>query len=207
MKFFHVNWDCTGCLCGIQNKKELMFLAEVAKLLYRHDCSTDIGGMQTDEKFRIRAEKLFCFFYKKRSVSRAWNPVKSDTICLKLYERPHHCVVLHGRDQDMVTGLQKSLQKNIQTGGDIWCEDHIFTLTGSKMEQVKKLFSCLKDLFLHRIGSLIAATVYIHGRTIEIIVNCLCDRRGFGIGSTCLIQIYFCHKTDLFSDIQAVWIS
>ena len=184
-----------------------MFLAEVAKLLYRHDCSTDIGGMQTDEKFRIRAEKLFCFFYKKRSVSRAWNPVKSDTICLKLYERPHHCVVLHGRDQDMVTGLQKSLQKNIQTGGDIWCEDHIFTLTGSKMEQVKKLFSCLKDLFLHRIGSLIAATVYIHGRTIEIIVNCLCDRRGFGIGSTCLIQIYFCHKTDLFSDIQAVWIS
>ena len=46
----------------------------------------------------------------------------------------------------MIDGFQKSFQKNIQTGSDIFCKNNILTLSGSKVKELQKLFSCLKNL-------------------------------------------------------------
>ena len=101
----------------------------------------------------------------------------------------------------MVSRFQQSFQKNIQTGRDIGSEDYIFAFSGCEMKQAEKLFASLENLFFNRIGSLITSTVHIDSRTIQVIVNSLCHGGSLWIGSTCLIQIYFCHNYNLDSDI------
>jgi hypothetical protein len=36
----------------------------------------------------------------------------------------------------MIAGFQKSFQKNIQTGSDIFCKNNILTLSGSKVKEL-----------------------------------------------------------------------
>ena len=168
-----------------------MFLTEFSKFLYRHYGPTDIRSVQTDEKPGVRFKKFFCFFYKKRTVRRAWDTVKSDPMPGKLYQRTHDRIVFHRGNKYMVSRFQQSFQKNIQTGRDIGSEDYIFAFSGCEMKQAEKLFASLEDLFFNRIGSLITSTVHIDSRTIQVIVNSLCHGGSLWIGSTCLIQIYF----------------
>lgn len=144
LKCLHIDWDSTGCLGSIQDKKKSMFLTEFSKFLYRHYGPTDIRSVQTDEKPGVRFKKFFCFFYKKRTVRRAWNTVKSDSMPGKLYQRTHDRIVFHRGNKYMVSGFQQSFQKNIQTGRDIGSEDYIFAFSGCEMKRAEKLFAVSK---------------------------------------------------------------
>ena len=102
--------------------------------------------------------------------------------------------MLHGSYKYMIAGFQKSFQKNIQTGSDIFCKNNILTLSGSKVKELQKLFSCLKNLFFHRISCPVSSPVHIHSRACQVIINCLCNRWCLWKRRTGLIQIDFIHK-------------
>ena len=77
---------------------------------------------------------------------------------------------------------------------DILCKNNILTLSGSKVKELQKLFSCLKNLFFHRISCPVSSPVHIHSRACQVIINCLCNRWCLWKRRTGLIQIDFIHK-------------
>ena len=162
--FLHINVNGSCRLCSVQNKKKFMFLAEISDFLCRHDSSAYIGSMKTDHKLSLRTKECSCFIKQKTAVRSARDPVKRNSVFLQLYKRTHHCIMLHGSYKYMIAGFQKSFQKNVQTGGDIFCKNNILTLSGSKVKELQKLFSCLKNLLLHRISCPVSSTIHIHSR-------------------------------------------
>ena len=160
----------------------------------RHDGSTHIGSVETDQKPCIWLYKCFRLVKKKITIMVTGDTVKSYSLLRKLDKRTHDGIVFHGSYQNMISWFENSFEQDIQAHGDILCEDHIFSFTGCKMEQASKLFSCFKNLFFYRVGSTIASASYIDSTAGEILINGVCNRWEFGEGSACLIQIYFLHK-------------
>ena len=192
--FLHINVNGSCCLCSVQNKKKSMFFAEISDFLCRHDSSAYIGSMKTDHKLSLRTKECGRFIKQKTAVRSARDPVKRNSMFFQLYKRTHHCIMLHGSYKYMIAGFQKSFQKNIQTGSDIFCKNNILTLSGSKVKELQKLFSCLKNLLLHRISCPVSSPIHIHSRACQVIINCLCHRWCFWKRRTGLIQIDFIHK-------------
>ena len=83
----------------------MMFLTKVTQFLNRHHRSTDIRGMQTDQKPCLGTKKCLCLFYKKRPVFTAGDAVKSYPVPGELHKWTHDGIVFHGGDKHMITGL------------------------------------------------------------------------------------------------------
>ena len=105
----HINRKGTCCLCSIHNEFEIVFVADIAHFLKRHNGTADVGSVQHHDCLGVWTDHFFDLVHHQLAVTGAWDAVKLHTQLFYLLQRTHHGIVLHRGNQYMISRAQIAL--------------------------------------------------------------------------------------------------
>ena len=191
----HVDGQYARRLCGIQYEFQAVGMAEGSHLSGEQHRAADVAGVEHHHGAGIGPQQTLHGGGVQRTVRRAGNAVKGDALCLKLGQRPHDGIVLHGGDQHMVPGLQKALQQYVQAFGNIAGKHHVPAI--GAVEQLRQQLAGMQHRLLRLIGFVIAAAVDVAAAVADIMVHRLRHAGRFGKACTGIVQIDPFHASAL----------
>ena len=102
---FHIQRPHSGCLGCISNKQKTALPAECSHLFIRHHRSAHIAGVGHYHRPGFLFHQRSHFLQNQASISAAGNPGKRNPLLFQLHQGTHHRIVLHRRNQHMVSRL------------------------------------------------------------------------------------------------------
>ena len=112
-------------LGGVYHERDSVAAADGAHLAHGQDGAADVTCVRHDHGTRLGADEPLDLGRIKRSVGSALGTAERHTRGRQLRERAHDGVVLHTAHDDVVAGVQKALEHEVQGLGDVASEDHV----------------------------------------------------------------------------------
>ena len=193
MHGLHINGKNARRLGRIQNETQTMRMTKRSHCLYRHQRSADITGMKHHHGTGVLPQQSVHGGSLQRAVCPTGDPVKRNALFCQLGQRPHDCVMLHGRDQHMVARLQKTFQQHVQTLGNITGKDHVAAVRAVK--QFRQLQAGVQYSFLSLIRFVIAAAIDVAAAVFHIMIYGLCHALCLGKAGAGIVKIDALHES------------
>ena len=192
---FKINVNMSCCLGDVQHKGDIVLCTDLSYGRSILHSTADIAAMGHDQKFCVGPDQGLCIGRVHQTFPVAGDPVEFHPGQLK--QRTHDGVVLHGTDNAVITGFQKSLDNHVQTGGGTGSQDHMGGSFG-KMEEFCQRFPQKQGHQSCILGSAVDTAVDGGAYGIHIGFHTAADTFRFWERCGSVVQINCTHKNPSF---------